>query len=566
MASQASWRSARRRREPDGVPKRPDVESRDPAMSDPSPDVLDRRRLEADTALHEATPRLLAGFSSDPIETPRLTAALRHFCDAALDLLPADGVSVWLHQREDNEIELVNAAGRTTRMGGRIRTDDAASPLVRAFRGLDAVWIPGRPEGSAGAIAVPLRGRRRALGLLAADGVRVAPSDLPALLDRITRLAAPLAASIEQVQLLDEVIRSRRELENTFDALTDLVAVCDRRLAIVHVNDEFSLRVGKSREAVIGRPIADYINRDTAAWIATASAEAMQHGTVLHHEDMDATLKGTFAFTLSRRVGVDGQPVGTVVLARDISEHRRLELERAQLNERLAHTEKLAALGQFVAGVAHELNNPLQGVLGHIDLIRAGGELPKQIARDLRLIEREAERAARIIRDLLVFARARTPRARRPIRVTTVLAKVLALRANALKAGRIELVRALPADLPKVSAEALLLQQAFLNIVLNAEQALRGVGGGQLFVSASLPPDANRVIVTVRDTGPGIPAETLPRVFEPFFTTKSVGEGTGLGLALTYGIIHDHGGDIVVTNHPLGGAQFTVYLPVLPNR
>jgi len=534
-------------------------------MSDSSPDVdvPNRRRLEEDAALHEATVRLLAGFCSDPMETPSLAAALRHFCDAALEVLPADGVSVWLHKREANEIELANASGQTARVGSRIPTDEVASPLVKALRATDAVWIPDHPAGSAGAIVVPLRGRRRALGLLTADGVRVASSDLPALLDRMTRLAGPLAASIEQLQLLDEVIRSRRELENTFDALTDLVAVCDRRLAIVHVNDEFSLRVGKSREDLIGRPIADYVNGGTAVWMATASAEVMQHGTVLHHEDTDPALKGTFAFTLSRRVGINGRPVGTVVLARDITERRRLELERAQLNERLAHTEKLAALGQFVAGIAHELNNPLQGVLGYIDLIRAGGELPKSVARDLRLIEREAERAARIIRDLLVFARARTPRARRPIRVTTVMAKVLTLRASALKTAQIEIVRSLPADLPKVSGETLLLQQAFLNIVLNAEQALSGVGGGQVFITASVSPDENRIILNIRDTGPGISAETLPRVFEPFFTTKSVGEGTGLGLALTYGIIRDHGGDIVVTNHPLGGAQFTVYLPVL---
>lgn len=534
-------------------------------MNDLSPDALDRRRLEEDAALHEATAHLLAGFCSDPIDTPSLATALRHFCDAALEVLPADGVSVWLHRRDVNEIELACASGRTTRVGSRIRTDAVESPLVKALRATDAVWIPAPADGAAGAIVVPLRGRRRALGLLAADGVRVVASDVPALLDRITRLAGPLAASIEQLQLLDAVIRSRRELENTFDALTDLVAVCDRRLAIVHVNDEFSLKVGTSRQDLIGRPISDYISEGTAAWLASASAGVMQHGTVLHHEDTDPTLKGTFAFTLSRRVGVDGQPVGIVVLARNITERRRLEVERAQLNERLAHTEKLAALGQFVAGIAHELNNPLQGVLGYIDLIRAGGELSKPVARDLRLIEREAERAARIIRDLLVFARARTPRARRPIRVTTVLAKVVALRAKALKAARIELVRSLPADLPKVAGETLLLQQAFLNIVLNAEQALGGVGGGQLFITAVASPEDNRLIVNIRDTGPGIAAETLPRVFEPFFTTKSVGKGTGLGLALTYGIIRDHGGDILVTNHPLGGAHFTVYLPVLPS-
>ena len=129
-----------------------------------------------------------------------------------------------------------------------------------------------------------------------------------------------------------------------------------------------------------------------------------------------------------------------------------------------------------------------------------------------------------------MFARAGTPTARRPVRISTILARVLALRAKALKAARIEVARTLPASLPRVAGVPVLLQQAFLNIVLNAEQAMAGQPRRRLEVQAGTTADGTRIQVVVRDTGPGIKEDDLPRVFEPFFTTKSVGQGTGLGL------------------------------------
>ena len=152
----------------------------------------------------------------------------------------------------------------------------------------------------------------------------------------------------------------------------------------------------------------------------------------------------------------------------------------------------------------------------------------------------------------------------RPVSLTAVLHKVLALRAAALRAGDIEVVRHYEEKLPRVPGDPLLLHQAFLNIVLNAEQAIAAVGRpGQIAITIAASQSADRVVTTVRDTGSGMSPDVLSRIFEPFFTTKDVGQGTGLGLAITYGIVQEHGGHIAAANHPDGGAVITVELPII---
>jgi signal transduction histidine kinase len=238
------------------------------------------------------------------------------------------------------------------------------------------------------------------------------------------------------------------------------------------------------------------------------------------------------------------------------------QMKSAELRNRPVQSEKLVALGQFVAGIAHELNNPLQAVLGNLELMRATGAFPKAIRRDMQRVYREADRAAKIVRNLLVFAGSRRLKKRRTS-VNALLSRVLALRARAHRDAGIEIVRNHSDNLPRVKGDPLLLHQALLNIILNAEDAI-GSGGGRIESQSMVdhrhvPPD---VVIQVRDSGPGIPAHVMTRLFEPFYTTKEVGKGTGLGLAITYGIIQDHGGHVVASNHPDGGALFTVRLPM----
>jgi C4-dicarboxylate-specific signal transduction histidine kinase len=222
----------------------------------------------------------------------------------------------------------------------------------------------------------------------------------------------------------------------------------------------------------------------------------------------------------------------------------------------------LAALGQFVAGIAHELNNPLQGVLGHLELLRTTGAFPKHLRREVWTIYREADRAAKIVRNLLVFAGSRRL-ARRSVSLNPVLQKVLALRADACRAADIEVVRHYDDKLPRVQSDPLLLHQVFLNMVMNAEHALADANHvRRIEVTSKLARSKEAIIVTVRDNGSGITPDVLSHIFEPFYTTKEVGKGTGLGLAIAYGIVQEHGGHIMAANHPDGGAMFTVELPV----
>jgi two-component system, NtrC family, sensor kinase len=154
----------------------------------------------------------------------------------------------------------------------------------------------------------------------------------------------------------------------------------------------------------------------------------------------------------------------------------------------------------------------------------------------------------------------------RSVSLNVVLQKVLALRTPAHRAVGIEVVRHYDDKLPRVKSEPLLLHQVFLNMVMNAEHAIAATGkGGRLEITTSVARSGDRIVATVRDTGVGIPEDTLSRIFEPFYTTKEVGKGTGLGLAITYGIVQEHGGQIIAANHPEGGAMFTVELPIAPS-
>jgi C4-dicarboxylate-specific signal transduction histidine kinase len=311
-----------------------------------------------------------------------------------------------------------------------------------------------------------------------------------------------------------------------------------------------------------GRKLADFLALDVIHWIAKldlAGTNATASQSFSREVD-DTVLGGRFSMTVSALIGQEGDPIGAVLVARDLTPQARLLAEHEALHDRLTQSEKLASLGQFVAGIAHELNNPLQAVLGHIELIRVRTGLPRDLQGELRLVFREADRAAKIVRNLLVFA-GRRRLARRLVSVNTLVAKALGSRAAACRAAGIETVRQFDDQVPKIPADPLLLQQAILNIVINAEQAVGASGGGRIEAVTKWWPARNLVVVEIRDTGPGIPADGLDHVFEPFYTTKEVGQGTGLGLAITYGIIQEHGGRVLAANHQEGGAVFTIELP-----
>ena len=469
--------------------------------------------------------------------------------------------SVWLHDRRARELWMVASSDAVGSDPPRVSVNDPDHLAARGLR-LESPQI--LQSDSTSTLIAPLRGWRRALGTLVVEGTASDALTDRQRLDLAGDLSRQLSAGIENVQLLEDMLRQRRLLEDTFNSLLDLVVVSDRAQRVVQMNDAFASRLGRARPDLLERPLAELVGDELAAWTAAESNPSAARVREIDHQG----LGGTFVVTMTPLIDEDREPVGSVLVARDVTRQKRLETEQSALRARLAQSEKLASLGEFVAGIAHEINNPLQGVLGHLELLMVAPQTrgstvgdARELRRSLRRIYREADRAAKIVQNLLTFSGSQ-PRVRRKLRIERVLARTIASRRRALARARIDLVRVERAESAWVMADPLLLQQAFLNLLINAEHAIADAGAPGTISISTVSRDG-RAITTVADTGRGIPEDVLPKIFDPFFTTKGVGQGTGLGLAITYGIVQEHGGTIHAFNAAEGGAVFTVDLPAI---
>jgi len=246
---------------------------------------------------------------------------------------------------------------------------------------------------------------------------------------------------------------------------------------------------------------------------------------------------------------------------RDVTERKKLQDQARDVYQQLVQAEKLAALGQTMSGVAHELNNPLATILACAERL-AGRPMDDGTRRDLDAIHNAADRAARIVRNLQTFARKRHT-TRTTVELNHVVTETIALRAYEQRAANVVIVQALAAGLPPIFADPHQIQQILLNLIINAEQAMLDAHGrGTLILRTWHDPDRDAVVLEVHDDGPGMPVEVQAKVFDPFFTTKAVGKGTGLGLTVAYAIAHEHGGRLRVESGSGGGASFYLELPV----
>lgn len=239
-------------------------------------------------------------------------------------------------------------------------------------------------------------------------------------------------------------------------------------------------------------------------------------------------------------------------------ELRERDAKLAGANAALVQSEKLAAFGQLGAGIAHEVKNPLAGILGHAQLTLRKLDEDSPVKKNLKVIETETRRCTEIISNLLQFARQESGKME-PTDVNVVVEAALRIVDHQLGVNNVRISKELAADLPSCQANANQLQQAIMNFAINAQQAM-GSDGGSLVVRTRRG-DAGAVIIEVEDDGPGVPEDVRGKIFEPFFSTKPAGQGTGLGLSVTYGIIKDHGGEVWVEDAPGGGARFVVSLP-----
>ena len=254
----------------------------------------------------------------------------------------------------------------------------------------------------------------------------------------------------------------------------------------------------------------------------------------------------------------DGTRLGWLEVYRDITGQRLIQ-------SKLLQTEKMAALGQLVSGIAHELNNPLTSIQGYAQLLLTRRSASDRAGDAVRILQ-EAERAGRIVKNLLLFSRETKPE-RRAVHLNEVIERTLSLRSYELKLENIEVELVLDPGLPQTLADAAQLQQVVLNLILNAEQAIVLARGEEASIGRILIRTrrlaGDRLAMEVSDNGPGIPPEIVARIFDPFFTTKPPGVGTGLGLSIVYGIVQAHGGEVMFNSLPGRGATLTVELPAL---
>jgi PAS domain S-box-containing protein len=355
--------------------------------------------------------------------------------------------------------------------------------------------------------------------------------------------------------------RARQEALTQSEArYTELVESASDAIFTVDVDGRFT-SVNRALETATGRARDNLLGEHFSVVIDARDRDAMQRvlgdtlrGRRQRHElrYLDANGVSRPGAILTAPVIEGGNVVGLLGIVRDMSEEKLLI-------EQLVQQEKLAAIGQLVSGVAHELNNPLASVMAFSQLVLANPHDDAERDESLRTINAEAKRAAKIVSNLLTFARQHPPQ-RATTRVNEVISSVLEMRRYALAVHGVALDARLDAALPPIWADSFQLQQVILNLVGNAEQALSGWTGEKRIMVTS-ETRGSRIVITVNDSGPGIPAAEIDRVFNPFYTTKGIGKGTGLGLSVSDGIVREHGGSIRVESAG-AGASFIIELPV----
>src|SRR5712671_3564324 len=477
----------------------------------------------------DAQGALLALVGDGPSDPLRIAAAEGTLVALRGQRIPGDDPGLVARSTAREHLELVRNSG--------------AEPTAIA-RGVQA----------AAAAAVPLRSHGTVIGTLIItdprEGVFV-PEDVRLL----STLATHAAVVIANARFFEMVRRAKEQWETAFDALSEGIAVVDDEGRVHRSNRSLADLLGAPLPNVVGTPLGEALlgkpNALQDLLVATRRGERPAP-LVARSERLGRAVRVNAA-----RIPGAATEQSIVVMVEDVTEQQALETQ-------LVQSEKLAAVGQLVSGVAHELNNPLTSIAGLSEFLLEQKELGKKDRGHLQVIQEQAERAGRIVRNLLTFAR-KGAAERIPVDLNDVIRRTLSLTSYDLKLKDVQVERELSCALPDVFGDRHGLQQVVLNLVTNAAHAV-----------ADNPRDRPREITVstwfdgqvhlrVADTGPGIADEIAQSVFTPFFTTKEPGKGTGLGLSITYSIVESHGGQIVLEPRgSRGGAAFRVDLPPAP--
>jgi PAS domain S-box-containing protein len=477
--------------------------------------------------------------------------------EAGDDLAPERWISTSLNSPE--VLALLHTSADEVVLRG---AESESLQLGAVGQSAQSLWLPLRSAGKT--IGLAFTGWRRESALFDAAPLRMladalalaAPSALGNSTNQPLRLAKPFAPVVFRTRALE----AEALLAGLADSTDSGIVLFDPQGNVRLANDRFAQFFGLSR-----MEIEEAHNWSVLASFVSAHfldpEKLLQRWNEIANRPREVSWDELDLLRPSRRtierfgrpvLDAGGELLGRLEIYRDVTGQRLVQ-------SKLLQTEKMAGLGQLVSGIAHELNNPLTSIIGYSQLL-LGRRLTAPQEADGRLIHQEAERAARIVKNLLLFAREARPE-RRPVHLNEIVERTLALRNYELRVENIELSQDLAQDLPPVIADPAQLQQVLLNLLVNAEQAIRqGSGEGSIRVRTRKTL-RGRISFEILDSGPGIPQEIIPRIFDPFFSTKPSGTGTGLGLSITSGIVKEHGGEISVQSQLGHGAKFTVELP-----
>jgi two-component system NtrC family sensor kinase len=415
---------------------------------------------------------------------------------------------------------------------------DGLAPLVEAGE------LPPQVDGAGSWLLAPFVARGRVTGAVAIGGEagRFGPSALRLL----EGLVSQASIALESARLVDLHDDGRRSWQEVVDAISPALCIVDRGGRIRRANRAFADLVNAPPASLIGRPWQAFVPPE---WSGDLQRALEQQGA---GREVDLrTGERTYAVTAVPITSTDRSAL--VLLFDDQTERRRLQ-------DQLIQSEKLSAIGQLIAGIAHDLNNPLASVVGFADFLKEVPHVPPALREPLQVIQEEAERASNIVKNLLGFAR-KQEHQRRPTPLRPLLDATFVLLRNQLMAHRVEARIEVEPDLPAPDIDPNQIQQVFVNLINNAAQAVASTGRpGRILVRARRWLDG--VAIDVVDDGPGMSEVVAAQVFEPFFTTKPEGEGTGLGLSISQGILREHGGRIMLSTEEGRGSTFTVQLPL----
>jgi PAS domain S-box-containing protein len=510
------------------------------------------------------------------ITTKDLDEVLRRVVNAARELIKAEASVLWLF--ETGVLWPVAWEGIADRAAEPLRftvTPNLAERLAheRKISLRHLLAQSGGPDptavfGSSGqTLAASFVGPQGLVAVLAVGSQR--PREFTAMEERLLlALADHAAVAVENARLYRQLsleLEARERLTVILEATTDLVAIADLSGRLLYLNAAGQALLGLSAEDAIGHPIAGLAPERLRPVVHDEIWPALIRDSLWTGEAVVLARDGrevpVSVVAVAHR-GADGTVEFLSAIVRDLTERKRIDAELRRQREALYQTEKLATMGTVLAGVAHELNNPLTAVTGYAGLLRQ--ELAgTPSATRAEAIAHAADRCASIVRNFLALAR-RHPPERQLVRLNDIARDAAELLAYHLRVDRIEVVLDLVEGLPVLWADPHQLHQVVVNLITNARDELRKSSEPRLLTLRTRADAARgRVSLDVEDTGPGIAVEIRDRIFEPFFTTKPVGQGTGLGLSLCHGIVESHGGSLSLVSDPGQGAIFRVELPVV---